>query len=79
MVLYKNGAPLWSSQTHGRSTGNLVMQGDGNLKLYSPGGTPVWHTYTFGQPGAALAVQNDGNLVLYRNGNAIWNTGTYGN
>lgn len=53
----------------------LVLQGDGNLVLYSDF-APVWSTGTFGSPGR-LVMQSDGNLVLYDAGNVPrWFTGT---
>jgi len=42
----------------------LIMQGDGNLVLYSPN-RPLWWTSTNGKPVVLFAVQGDGNLVLY--------------
>jgi len=79
VVLYKQGAPLWSTGTHGTSTSTLAMQGDGNLVLYRTNGSARWSTGTHGNNGARLAVQDDGNVVVYRsNGTAIWSTGTHG-
>jgi len=52
---------LWSSGTNG--PGYAVMQGDGNLVIYTPAGVAVWHTITWGHPGAWLTVQDDGNVV----------------
>lgn len=42
----------------------LVLQGDGNLVLYSPTRV-LWASGTDGQPVAFVAMQGDGNLVLY--------------
>ncbi len=53
----------------------LVMQGDGNLVLYSGSGA-IWHTRTHGNPGAFFAIQGDGNLVVYSAGKALWNSGS---
>jgi NlpC/P60 family len=53
----------------------LVMQGDGNLVLYS-GGTALWSSKTNGQDGASAVMQGDGNFVVYRSGKAIWNSNT---
>jgi hypothetical protein len=76
VVLYQGGTPLWSTGTHGRSTGNLVMQGDGNLVLYTPGGAAVWSSGTHGHPGAWLGVQGDGNVVVYSGTRPLWATNT---
>jgi hypothetical protein len=54
----------------------LVLQGDGNLVLYSSG-TAIWASGTNGKNVAELAMQPDGNLVLYSPSHApIWNTKT---
>lgn len=42
----------------------LVMQGDGNLVLYSPN-RALWSTGTHGRTPGLFAMQGDGNLVLY--------------
>jgi hypothetical protein len=56
----------------------LVLQGDGNLVLYSPT-RAIWATYTVGSGAAYLAMQGDGNLVLYNaNNRPIWWSGTNG-
>lgn len=78
VVLYQNGAAIWSTGTHGNATETLAMQGDGNLVLYRPGGQPLWHTSTNGHAGARLAIQDDGNVVLYAGATALWSTGTHG-
>jgi hypothetical protein len=76
VVLYQQGVARWSSRTAGRSTGALVMQGDGNLVLYGPFLNAVWSSRTPGLSSAFLAVQDDGNVVLYSNGQPRWSTGT---
>ena len=56
----------------------LILQGDGNLVLYSPS-RAIWSTGTAGKGGAHLAMQDDGNLVLYRyDWKPLWQTGTSG-
>jgi hypothetical protein len=56
----------------------LIMQGDGNLVLYS-GGRPVWSSGTYGRGATHALMQGDGNLVLYTAGNVpIWATNTFG-
>jgi hypothetical protein len=56
----------------------LVMQGDGNLVLYSSDGRALWNSHTNGNAGATLALQADGNLVIYRDSVPLWWTGTQG-
>lgn len=57
----------------------LVLQGDGNLVLYS-NSNAIWTAGTFGQQVSLLSMQGDGNLVLYNSaGRAVWwSQGTFG-
>jgi hypothetical protein len=73
-VVYKNGAPAWSSVTYGRNNAYLSLQPDGNLVI-NWNGNPIWWT---GSSGAKnnLVMQDDGNLVLYSGTTAVWATGT---
>jgi hypothetical protein len=73
LVLYRvsNGAALWASMTF--QPGQVAMQGDGNLVIYSANWTPLWWSGTAGYAGAYLAVQGDSNLVVYDYyGHPIW-------
>jgi hypothetical protein len=57
----------------------LVVQGDGNVVLYSGDGEARWATNTVGVLNPRLVVQDDGNVVLYSgNGKARWATNTVG-
>lgn len=57
----------------------LVMQGDGNLVLYSPY-RALWWTRTDGKPANRVVVQSDGNIVLYDAQNRYyWAAMTQGN
>ncbi|MCW2622179.1 MAG: hypothetical protein JWL64_1781 [Frankiales bacterium] len=54
----------------------LLMQGDGNLVVYSSGWVPVWSSHTYGNPGAYLLLQDDGNVVVYSATNRpLWASG----
>lgn len=56
----------------------LILQGDGNLVLYSPT-KPLWASQTVDKGGARLINQGDGNLVLYRSDMVpVWNSRTSG-
>ncbi|MEQ1636410.1 MAG: hypothetical protein ABL903_06935 [Methylococcales bacterium] len=58
---------------------SLIMQGDGNLVLYTDTGTPLWASNTWGKPVEAAVMQSDGNFVCYdAGGHAYWSTGTWG-
>lgn len=80
MSSYGSAAVLYIGQrmiTANRSY-YLVLQGDGNLVLYSHG-KAIWASGTNGKPVNNLVMQTDGNLVLYgTNGKALWNTHTAG-
>jgi len=68
-----NKVALWSTGTAGTTTGQLLLQGDGNLVIYDARGVAVWATGTAGNLNAILLVQNDGNLVLFRSdGQPVW-------
>ncbi|MEK7059512.1 MAG: hypothetical protein AAB971_02020 [Patescibacteria group bacterium] len=57
---------------------HLILQGDGNLVLYSPT-RALWASGTDGKSIAFLAMQGDGNLVLYdSSGRPIWYSSTSG-
>jgi hypothetical protein len=57
----------------------LVLQGDGNLVLYSRF-RALWSSRTVGEDISHLAMQSDGNFVLYNKGNrAVWHTRTNSN
>jgi hypothetical protein len=57
----------------------LVMQGDGNLVMYSKG-RALWSSGTNRNNGAYLGIQGDGNMVIYKSDRRtpIWSTGTVG-
>lgn len=67
----------WASNTWGQPAGTCVMQGDGNLVIYTPDGTPIWASNTWGHNGAYLVVQDDENVVIYDDSGAIWSTNTW--
>ncbi|MFV0459178.1 MAG: hypothetical protein ACK5MT_10490 [Actinomycetales bacterium] len=79
MLTGYTGDPVALSRTS--STGNavtnvLVMQGDGNLVLYTDGAAS-WATWTAGHPGAQAVMQDDRNLVVYApNGQVLWASNT---
>jgi L,D-peptidoglycan transpeptidase YkuD (ErfK/YbiS/YcfS/YnhG family) len=62
----------------GNGAYRLVMQGDGNLVMYSAG-RAIWWSGTARNSGASLALQSDGNAVIYAAGRALWNTRTQRN
>jgi hypothetical protein len=78
VVVYDRLGALWSTGTPGRATSNFIMQGDGNLVLYSNTGTPLWASGTGWSPGSVVRVQDDCNLVVYSAGGVpIWVSQTF--
>ena len=78
LVLYDGNAALWASHTRGRPLGVVIMQGDGNLVIYTRGGKPIWQSNTWRDAGSRLVVQDDGNVVIYRpDGRPVWATNTW--
>lgn len=74
-VVYGNGRALWAIRTHGLAKGGrMIMQGDGNLVIYSKTGRPIWSSRTHGiAAGGRLVLQSDGHLVIYASsGKAVW-------
>jgi cell wall-associated NlpC family hydrolase len=59
----------------------FVMQGDGNLVLYTANlSRALWNSQTSGHPGSRAVMQSDGNVVIYdADGRALWSTRTAGN
>lgn len=77
LAVRRDGTVIWRNGRLVPYGAGLVMQGDGNLVLYSEGGTPLWHTWTYGRGPAELRMQDDGNLVLYNRSTwqPLWWTG----
>ena len=67
MDVLRAGESLGIDQKLTSSNGKytLIMQGDGNLVLYTESNTPVWATRTEGKGAVRASLQDDGNLVLY--------------
>ena len=75
VVYGPNGAALFATGTDGKAVGEVIMQEDGNLVLYSDG-APLFNSRTNGNPGAFAIIQDDCNLVVYSAGGApLWSSG----
>ncbi|SDI97803.1 D-mannose binding lectin [Frankineae bacterium MT45] len=73
--------PVWSAgpdYNWPSTAGQLTMQTDGNLVLYSSPGHVAWSTHTAGTGTEnRFVVQDDGNLVVYTKANrAVWSSGS---
>lgn len=83
VVIYKNGTPLWASNTNnGGATApyKLYMQDDGHLVSYDKNGTVMWNSnnYGVGIPPYNAVMQGDGNFVIYdSDGSHVWASNTY--
>ncbi|HLL84782.1 MAG TPA: hypothetical protein VK420_19090 [Longimicrobium sp.] len=76
LVLYRDGAALWASNTAGTGSNVAVMQGDGNFVVYAPWGA-TWATGTR-LAGSRLEVQDDANMVIFSGGWPVWTSDTCG-
>jgi hypothetical protein len=84
-VVYPTGShsALWNTRTFGNSGASLIMQGDGNLVIYSAKGKAIWSTNTWvsngSLSGSYLELQDNGSLVLYSSsGSVVWSSGATG-
>ncbi|XP_029911742.1 mannose-specific lectin-like [Myripristis murdjan] len=68
-IIYK-----WATNTNGPGGNQVVMQGDGNLVIYTSSDKAVWDSHTHGNqdPRMRLALTDEGQLVVTRNGQIIW-------
>ena len=80
LVVYGNGAALWSSGTWGHPGSSASLQPDGNLVVYSAAGVALWNSGTWAAgPGVVLAVRDDGDVTLTSpGGSVVWHEGGLG-
>ncbi|KAL6466291.1 hypothetical protein MHYP_G00264240 [Metynnis hypsauchen] len=67
--------PVWASDTYGKPVTRLVMQGDGNLVLYTNEGQPLWASNTWQNSVSndnSLFINNDGHLAVQRGSKVLW-------
>lgn len=70
---------LTTGQSIETSARKLVLQGDGNLVIYSKeNGAALWASHTVGSGATNVYFQGDGNLVIYASGRAVWASNTVG-
>ena len=65
------GLSLNSSIVSPNGQYRLIMQGDGNLVLYSPN-RAIWWTGTQNTGASLFVIQGDGNMVIYSPSRAVW-------
>lgn len=57
----------------------IVMQGDGNLVVYTSAGVPIWASGTHGNWNSVCILNNNGNMIIdNQSGQRIWETNTEG-
>ena len=75
LVLHHNATVVWSSGTSSAGA-HALLQGDGNLVVYSTTSQALWATNTDGNPGAYLVVTDDGKVsLLSAVGGVLWSAG----
>ncbi len=75
LVLHQGATVVWSSGTSSAGS-HAVMQGDGNLVVYSSTSQPLWASNSSGNPGAYLILGDDGTLALISPaGGTLWSAG----
>jgi PKD repeat protein len=76
LVVYKNGAALWSTGTNNNPGAYMNVLADGRFVVFSKTGAVLWQAVT-NYPGAVLVLQPDGNLRMKvaPGGAVLWETG----
>jgi len=73
LVEYTAGRPLWWTNTQGHSGDHAIMQGDGNLVVYSSSGGALWSSGTGGHSGTfTLDLEDSADLVIDTPSGALW-------
>ena len=72
LVEHQGATVVWSSGTSSPGS-HALMQGDGNLVVYSSASQPLWASSTSGNPGAYLVLADDGELAVNSTaGGTLW-------
>ena len=80
-IYYDDQTLLWHSGTAGATNASLVMQGDGNLVIYSVSHRVLWQTGTGGYTNSEVVMETNGNLVVWSGPvpQVLWESHTDGN
>jgi RHS repeat-associated protein len=65
----------WGPGTYGHPGAYAIMQGDGNLCVYTSTNTYLWCSGTGGTNADRLNMEDDGRIIIYK---SAWNSGTGG-
>ena len=63
----------WGPGTYGHPGAYAIMQGDGNLCVYTATNTYLWCSGTSGTNADRLNMEDDGRIIIYK---SAWNSGT---
>ena len=63
----------WGPGTYGHPGAYAIMQGDGNLCVYTATNTNLWCSGTGGTNADRLNMEDDGRIIIYK---SAWNSGT---
>ena len=75
LVLHHGATEVWSSGTSSPGS-HALLQGDGNLVVYSSASQGLWASNSDRNPGAYLVVNDDGTVaVLSTTGGTLWSAG----
>lgn len=77
LVITCNGTDQMTLAAPNGQAAQLIMQGDGNLVLYTPSYGALWAAGVSGFPGSYLVLQDDGNLVIYQGSTPLWASYTF--
>lgn len=79
LVIYCREKAIWSTGTYNQPIKHMFFQVDGNIELLRNNSVVAFRSPAALGQGKELKIQDDGNLVIYSaNGNALWNTRSYG-
>lgn len=79
LVIYCRLKPIWSTKTNGALYDHMAFLADGNMVLVRADKVYAFSSSITPGKGRKLHIQKDGNLVIKDgNGNALWDTKTYG-
>ena len=72
LVVHHGGTVVWSSGTSSPGA-HALLQGDGNLVVYTNTSQPLWATNSDGNPAAYLVLADDGTVaILSTAGGTLW-------
>jgi RHS repeat-associated protein len=68
-----HGVGTWGPGTYGHNNAYAILQGDGNLCVYTATNVYLWCSGTNGTFAERLNMEDDGRIIIYK---SAWNSGT---